>query len=55
MGLVADDPDTLMRLVVINAAKLILSLAGLLIKTGLVAHGIKGGVLLPILGLSLIK
>ncbi len=54
MGLVADDPDTLLRLGVINAPKLLLSLAGLLIMTGLAARGIKGSVLLTILGLSLI-
>ena len=54
MGLVADDPDTLLRLGVINAPELLLSLAGLLIMTGLAARNIKGSVLLTILGLSLV-
>ena len=53
MGLVADDPDTLVRLGVINAAELTLSLSGLLIITGLVALGIKLGVLPATLSLSL--
>ena len=39
MGLVADDPDTLLRLGVINAPELLLSLAGLLVMAGLPALG----------------
>ncbi len=54
MGLVADDPDTLLRLGVINAPELLLSLAGLLVMAGLAARGTRGGVLLTILVLSVI-
>ena len=54
MGLVADDPDTLLRLGVMSAPELLLSLAGLMMMAGLAARGVKGGVLLTILGLSLI-
>ena len=54
MGLVADDPDTLLRLGVINAPELLLSLAGLLVMAGLAARGARGGVLLTILVLSVI-
>ena len=52
MGLVADDPDTLLRLGVINAPKLLLSLAGLLVMASLAARGARGSVLLTILALS---
>ena len=54
MGLVADDPDTLLRLGVMSAPELLLSLAGLMMMAGLAARGVRGGVLLTILGLSLI-
>ncbi len=54
MGLVADDPDTLLRLGVINAPELLLSLAGLLVMAGLAARGARGSVLLTILALSVI-
>lgn len=54
MGLVADDPDTLLRLGVINTPELLLSLAGLLVMAGLAARGARGGVLLTILVLSVI-
>ncbi len=54
MGLVVDDPDTLLRLGVMNSPELLLSLAGLLVMAGLAARGIRGGVLLTILALSLI-
>ena len=54
MGLVADDPDTLVRLGVMSAPELLLSLAGLMMMAGLAARGVRGGVLLTILGLSLI-
>lgn len=54
MGLVADDPDTLLRLGAMNAPELLLALAGLLVMGGLAARGIRGGVLVTILGLSLI-
>ena len=54
MGLVADDPDTLLRLGVINAPELLLSLAGLLVMAGLAARCARGGVLLTILVLSVI-
>ena len=53
-GLVADAPDTLVQLGVINSAELIQSLAELLIITGLVALGIKLGALPAMLNLSLI-
>ena len=54
MGLVADDPDTLLRLGDIKAPQLILALLGLLVMAGLAARGIRGGILITILGLSLI-
>lgn len=54
MGLVADDPDTLLRLGDIKAPQLILALLGLLVMAGLAARGIRGGILLTILGLSLV-
>lgn len=54
MGLVADDPDTLLRLGVMSAPELLLSLAGLMMMAGLAARGVRGGVLLTILGFSLI-
>jgi AGZA family xanthine/uracil permease-like MFS transporter len=54
MGLVADDPDTLLGLGVMSAPELLLSLAGLMMMAGLAARGVRGGVLLTILGLSLI-
>ncbi len=54
MGLIADDPDTLLRLGVMKTPELLLSLAGLVVMGGLTARGIRGGVLLTILGLSLI-
>ena len=54
MGLVADDPDTLLRLGVISAPELLLSLTGLLVMAGLAARCARGGVLLTILVLSVI-
>ena len=54
MGLVADDPDTLLRLGVINAPKLLLSLAGLLVMASLAARGARGSVLFTILAFSVI-
>jgi AGZA family xanthine/uracil permease-like MFS transporter len=54
MGVVADDPDTLLRLGAINAPQMLLGLAGLMVMAGLAARGIRGSVLLTILGLSVI-
>ena len=54
MGLVADDPDTLLKLGAVDAPELLLALAGLLVMAGLEARGIRGGILITILGLSLI-
>jgi len=54
MGLVADDPDTLLRLGDIRAPELLLALAGLLVMAGLAARNIRGGILITILGLSVI-
>ena len=54
MGLVVDDPDTLLKLGDVGSPQLLLALAGLLIMAGLEARGIRGGILITILGLSLI-
>ena len=54
MGLVADDPDTLLRLGDIKAPQLALALLGLLVMAGLAARGMRGGILITILGLSLV-
>ena len=54
MGLVVDDPDTLLKLGSIAAPELLLALVGLLVMAGLAARGIPGGILFTILGLSLI-
>jgi len=54
MGLVADDPDTLLRLGAMNSPELLLALGGLTVLAGLAARGVRGGVLATILGLSLI-
>ena len=54
MGLVVDDPDTLLKLGAVDAPQLLLALAGLLVMAGLEARGIRGGILITILGLSLI-
>ena len=54
MGLVIDDPDTLLRLGAVNTPDLLLALAGLLMMAGLAARGIQGGILLTILALSLV-
>ena len=54
MGLVVDDPDTLLRLGNLASPTVLLSLAGLLVMAGLAARGIRGGILLTILGLSLV-
>ena len=54
MGLVADDPDTLLKLGAVDAPELLLALAGLLVMAGLEARGIRGGILITILGLSLV-
>ena len=54
MGLVVDDPDTLLKLGDVGSPHLLLALAGLLVMAGLEARGIRGGILITILGLSLI-
>ena len=54
MGLVVDDPDTLLRLGAVNTPELLLALAGLLMMAGLAARGIQGGILLTILALSIV-
>ena len=54
MGLVVDDPDTLLRLGNLGSPAVLLSLAGLLVMAGLAARGMRGGILLTILGLSLV-
>lgn len=54
MGLVVDDPDTLLKLGSVAAPELLLALIGLLVMAGLAARGIHGGILVTILGLSLI-
>ncbi len=54
MGLVVDDTDTLLKLGAVGSPQLLLALAGLLVMAGLEARGIRGGILITILGLSLI-
>ena len=54
MGLVVGDPDTLLKLGDVGSPQLLLALAGLLVMAGLQARGIQGGILITILGLSLI-
>ena len=54
MGLVVDDPDTLLKLGDVGSPQLLLALAGLLVMAGLETRGIRGGILITILGLSLI-
>ena len=54
MGLVVDDPDTLLKLGDVGSPQLLLALAGLLVMAGLEVRGIRGGILITILGLSLI-
>ena len=54
MGLVVDDPDTLLRLGSLASPAVLMSLAGLLVMAGLAARGMRGGILLTILGLSLV-
>ena len=54
MGLVTDDPDTLLRLGDLGQPELLLALAGLLVMAGLEARGVRGGILITILGLSAI-
>ena len=54
MGLVVGDPDTLLKLGDVGSPQLLLALAGLLVMAGLEARGIRGGILITILGLSLI-
>jgi len=54
VGLVVGDPDTLLKLGDIGSPQLLLALAGLLVMAGLEARGIRGGILITILGLSLI-
>ena len=54
MGLVVGDPDTLLKLGDVGSPQLLLALAGLLVMAGLQARGIGGGILITILGLSLI-
>ena len=55
MGLVVSDPDTLLKLGDVGSPQLLLALAGLLVMAGLQARGIRGGILITILGLSLIS
>ena len=55
MGLVVGDPDTLLKLGDVGSPQLLLALAGLLVMAGLEARGIRGGILITILGLSLIS
>lgn len=54
MGLVADDPDTLLRLGAMNAPELLLALLGLLMMAGFAKRGFHGGILLTILALSVV-
>ena len=54
MGLIVGDPDTLLKLGDVGSPQLLLALAGLLVMAGLQARGIRGGILITILGLSLI-
>ena len=49
MGLVVDDPDTLLKLGDVGSPQLLLALAGLLVMAGLEARGIRGGILITIL------
>ena len=54
MGLVVDDPDTLLRLGSVTAPELLLAIVGLLVMAGLAVRGIHGGILLTILALSIV-
>ncbi|MGB2294884.1 MAG: NCS2 family permease, partial [Candidatus Puniceispirillum sp.] len=54
MGLVAADPDTIVRLGAVNAPELLLALAGLVLMAGLQARGIAGSILISIMVLSFI-
>ena len=54
MGLVADDPDTLLRLGAMNAAETLLALFGLVMMAGFAKRDFKGGILVTILLLSII-
>lgn len=54
MGLVVDEEFTLVTLGSLSSAPVLLSLAGLLVMAGLEARGIRGGILITILGLSVI-
>ena len=54
MGLVVDEEFTLVTLGSLSSAPVLLSLAGLLVMAGLEARGVRGGILLTILGLSVI-
>lgn len=54
MGLVADDPDTLLRLGAMNAPELLLALLGLLMMAGFAKRGFNAGILLTILALSVV-
>ena len=54
MGLVVDEEFTLVTLGSLASAPVLLSLAGLLVMAGLEARGVRGGILITILGLSVI-
>ena len=54
MGLVVDEEFTLVTLGSLSSAPVLLSLAGLLVMAGLEARGVRGGILITILGLSVI-
>ena len=53
-GLVVDNPDTLVGLGPLNKPETAFGLAGLIVMAGLEKMGVKGGILITILGLSLI-
>lgn len=54
MGLVIDEEFTLVTLGSLSSTPVLLSLAGLLVMAGLEARGVRGGILITILGLSVI-
>ena len=53
-GIIVDNPDTLVGLGPLNTAETGLAVLGLIIMAGLVHRGFKSGILLTILGLSII-
>ena len=54
MGLVVDDPDVLVGLGGFAGPEVLLAAAGLLVMAGLEARGVRGGIVITILGLSVI-